>query len=389
MTIHSDLLQNTNQNIHSKNQSFSIKIHTEGKNIADNNIILYLSGSLLTKDIKIISAQLAKIILELPHGFNVKEIIGDNLYEIDSNISWYIRKKFNLNENTIISNFTPEQKSLFNLLSLTQNISTKHESSVTFLSLLNYFAVMYIKFFKLSYAVLFKSFPSNKAQLKQMWTSVLAYSQEFGFKGLPVFGLTMFFLGIVLSFQAAHQLKTFAADLLTVDFLAVSVFRELGPLFTGILLASRSGSAISSQLGSMVINQEIDVMKVMNLKPVASIIWPQVVSMTLISPLLAIFSITMSLVGGWLIFTTYLDQNTTLYLDLLYNSVSTGSIIMFLWKTPIFAFCTGIISCMQGLEVKSDTVDIGKRTTAAVVTSLITILTLDGVLSLITTYLEW
>lgn len=225
----------------------------------------------------------------------------------------------------------------------------------------------------------------NRAQWHLLFKHLISNINTMGIKAVPVFAIASFFLGVVIMFQSAYQMSQFAAELYAVDFLAISVFRELGPILTGILLSSRTASAITAQIGSMRNNDELAAMETMNLSPVKLIMLPKLLALLILGPILTFFSCVMAMLGGLVIFTLYLQYSIQLFLNITYFALTNQSFWMFAWKGPVFSLIVGIVACAQGISVRESSVDLSQKTTNAVVMSLLIILLLEGFLSFVTT----
>lgn len=332
--------------------------------------VLFIKGSINTFDIHKISPLLKK----------VKSVDLSLVDQVDGNIMWFLQKSkvqlLNLSQTAQTAKYlevkdinipTDKDQSLFKSIFYKLNLIQQACSLLT--------KLIFIK----------NNF--NSQQKRLLIHNTLSNINQMGIKSLPVFMLTMFFLGVVIMFQSTYQMSQFAAELYAVDFLSISIFRELGPILTGIVLASRTGSAITAQIGTMKNNEEIAMLEIMGLSPIKLIVLPKLLALLVISPFLTLFNCLISCFGGLLIFLFYLKQSTQLFLKIFSHTLSNASFWMFAWKGPLFAIVIGIISCTQGLAVKSGAIDLSQKTTSSVVASLIAILLLDGIISVIMTYM--
>lgn len=336
-----------------------------------------LSGDISTFDIP-------QLLIELKPLAKKTNIINiQNLKNADGNVFYAIRKLFNkkVKYEHISEHFIDMIQSLPTDLQFPKPQFTPTHY------MLDKFKIIKTALRLFKVAFLYKN-KFNQTQKALVFTNFCSNVNQIGIKSLPVFTLMMFFLGLVIMFQSTHQMSQFAAELYAVDFLTISIFRELGPILTGIILASRTGSAIAAQLGTMKNNEEIAMLETMGLSPIKLIILPKLLALVFISPFLTFFSCIVSILGGLLIFTLYLGQSIQLFWNIFYACFSNASFWMFAWKGPLFALVVGLIASAQGMSVKSGSIDLSQKTTNSVVASLIAILLIDGLISIITTYIR-
>jgi len=189
--------------------------------------------------------------------------------------------------------------------------------------------------------------------------------------------LTGFFTGGVLALQSAKSLKAFGAVNLTGQLVALSLIRELGPVLTALILAGRVGSGIASQLGSMVVTQQIDAMRALGTDPTKKLVTPRIIATTTMVPLLTVVADLMGLVGGWIVSFYTLRLNTSLYWNTAMRSLSYNDAAEGLIKPVVFGFIIGIIGCYFGLYTEGGTRGVGRSTTNAVVTASVLVIVAD------------
>lgn len=212
--------------------------------------------------------------------------------------------------------------------------------------------------------------------------SLFHFLYEDGVKAIPIVGLISFLIGIVLVYQGADQLRRFGAEIFTVDLLAISALREIGILLTAIVVAGRSGSAFTAQIGFMKLNQEIDAMIVLGLNPVEALVLPRIFALVIALPLLAFFADIMALAGGAMMTSFMLELNLDDFLHHLRLSIKPWTFWTGIIKAPIFAFFIGLISCLEGLRVQGGAQSVGMHTTKAVVQSIFLVVVLDAFFSI-------
>jgi phospholipid/cholesterol/gamma-HCH transport system permease protein len=181
-------------------------------------------------------------------------------------------------------------------------------------------------------------------------------------------------------------LSDFGASIFTVELVGFSVLREFGVLITAIILAGRSDSSFTAQIGSMKMTQEIDAMRTLGLDPIDMLVVPRVIALLVMFPILTFLAMVAGLAGGGLVIITMMDLSPTLFLTRLQQNVGIEQFWAGMAKAPAFAFVIAIIGCRQGLNVKNDVISLGKNTTASVVQALFMVIILEAVFALI--YME-
>lgn len=216
----------------------------------------------------------------------------------------------------------------------------------------------------------------------------LKFVEEVGIAAMPIVGLISLLIGVVLVYQSVSQLEKFGASVFTVNLLAVSILRELGILLTAIVVAGRSGSAFTAQIGFMKLNQEIDAMQVLGLNPIHILVIPRIVALVIVLPLLTIFSNFMALLGGGFLTIKLIGLPWVQFIQQLQLAVSSWTLWTGLMKAPVFAFVIALIGCYEGLQVSGGAEDVGRQTTKSVVLSIFWVIVLDAIFSIIYSELE-
>jgi phospholipid/cholesterol/gamma-HCH transport system permease protein len=204
---------------------------------------------------------------------------------------------------------------------------------------------------------------------------------EIGVGSLIIIILTGFFTGGVLILQAYPTLAYYGAQSQAGQGVATTLVRELGPVLSALMVAGRVGSAISAELGSMVVSQQIDAMRALGTSPVRKLVTPRVVALVLSLPLLTVASDVFGLIGGGLIANQLYGLDTTVYSSSVRNGIDIDDVIGGILKPIVFGLIIGLISCHRGLSTTGGTVGVGKSTTNAVVTSSICVIIADFFLS--------
>jgi phospholipid/cholesterol/gamma-HCH transport system permease protein len=194
--------------------------------------------------------------------------------------------------------------------------------------------------------------------------------------------LTSFLIGLVVAYQSAYQLKLYGANIFIVDMLGISVLRELSPLITAIVIAGRSGSAFTAQIGAMKITQELDAMGTMGFDPYRFLVIPKIVALMIMLPVLIFLSDMMAVIGGMVVANIDLGITTDMFLDRFKDVVAIKHFLVGIFKGPFFAFLIASISIYRGLLVKDDTQSIGLNTTKSVVESIFAVIICDAFFSI-------
>jgi len=211
--------------------------------------------------------------------------------------------------------------------------------------------------------------------------------EQTGVNALPIVGMLSFLIGVVLAYQGADQLRQFGAEIFVVNLLGIAILREIGVLMTSIIVAGRSGSAFTAQIGTMKVNQEVDAMRTLGLDPVELLVLPRMLALFVALPLLAFFASIMGLLGGALMAWAYLDITFGQFLKQLQMAVNATALFVGLVKAPVFAVVIAIVGCYEGLRVTGSAESVGLLTTRSVVVSIILVIVLDALFSILFSYL--
>jgi len=214
------------------------------------------------------------------------------------------------------------------------------------------------------------------------YTPLIAHMEQTGLNALPIVGLISFLVGIVLAYQGADQLARFGAQIFTVNLVAIGVLREMGILLTAIIVAGRSGSAFTAQIGTMKVNEEVDAMRTLGLDPMEVLVMPRVFALVLVLPLLTFYADLMGLLGGAVMATLVLDISFFQFVRQLSDAVTLWTFWVGVIKAPLFAFIIGMIGCYEGLQVSRSAESVGRQTTRAVVEAIFLVIVLDAMLSI-------
>lgn len=214
-------------------------------------------------------------------------------------------------------------------------------------------------------------------------TPLLYHINESGFKVLPVSILTVFIVGFAVALQGALQLQDLGAPLMSVEMTAKLALREIGPFILTLVVAGRSASSFTAQIGVMKITEELDAMKTMGFNPFEFLVLPRVLALVIVLPLLVFIADAFAILGGMFAIKYQLDLGFPSYIDRLHDTVGWNHFLVGIVKAPFWGFAIAMVGCMRGFEVKGDTESIGRLTTISVVNALFWIIFLDAVFSII------
>ena len=215
------------------------------------------------------------------------------------------------------------------------------------------------------------------------WSEVPRLAERAGADSLPIVLVINFLVGLVTAFQAAIQLKQFGANIFVADLVGLSVTRELAPLMTAIIVAGRSGAAFSAELGTMRVSEEIDALRTLGLDPYGFLVFPRVVTLVLVLPLLTILADFVGIAGGLLVAMLGLDITPHAYLIQTQKAVGLWDVFSGCLKTVFFGLSVALIACQRGLAARGGAEGVGRATTSAVVTSLFAIVVVDAIFTVL------
>jgi phospholipid/cholesterol/gamma-HCH transport system permease protein len=221
-----------------------------------------------------------------------------------------------------------------------------------------------------------------RAPSRAPWRDISGHLFHFGATALPITALVGFLIGVVLAYLSAQQLRQFGADAFIVDLLGVSLVRELGPLLAAILVAGRSGSAITAQIGVMRVTEELDAMRVMGISPGFRLVMPRALALAVAMPLISLWTTLVALLGGMVAADIALGISPTFFMQALPGAVDLANLWLAVGKTAVFGLLIALIACHFGLRVEPNTESLGKGTTAAVVTSITVVILVDALFAI-------
>ncbi len=202
--------------------------------------------------------------------------------------------------------------------------------------------------------------------------------ERVGWNAVPIVLLITLLIGAILAQQGIFHFRTFGADIYVVDMVGVLVLREVGVLIVCIMVAGRSGSAYTAELGSMKMREEIDALQTMGFDPVEVLILPRIIALIITVPILTFLGSMAALYGGGMVAWLYGGIDPQVFLDRLRESVSVQTFAVGLIKAPFMAIVIGLVACVEGLQVKGSAESLGAKTTDSVVKSIFLVIVMDG-----------
>src|ERR1700729_3982734 len=228
--------------------------------------------------------------------------------------------------------------------------------------------------------LLFRSL-ANLATPPRYWVDTLEQMDLIGVGSLPIVILTGFFIGVVMVLQTSAQFQRFGETALTGDAVALALVRELGPTITALLVSGRNASGIASELGSMVVTEQVDAMRALGTDPYRKLVTPRVIASILMLPLLTAVADFVGLVGGFLVSYFQLRLSPSEFWHRAINALDFGDLVQGISKPVVFGLILATVGCYEGLRVRGGTQGVGRATTTAVVVASVTVIVADTFLS--------
>ena len=217
---------------------------------------------------------------------------------------------------------------------------------------------------------------------------IFFYMRRAGVDGLPIVGLIGLLTGLIIAFMSFLQLKQLGANIYVPALVSFAMLKELGPLMTAILVAGRSGSAYAAEIGTMVVNEEVDALATMGFDPIRFLAIPKILATVVVVPILTIYSVCFGILGGMIIGVTSLDLTVSTYFTQSIKTIKVFDIATSLVKAGVFAALIAAIGCQRGFQVRAGAQDVGKFTTSAVVTAIFLIVVADSVFAIMFYYMK-
>jgi len=321
------------------------------------------------------------------------EIDGKAITQLDSAGAWLltigIKKLFSVPLSIHYQHFSKQQQKL---ISLIENKITTLDSLPS-LSPLNQLALIgQLVVRKWQEVQAFLAFTGKLTQetlrllpypFRWRWKALGCMIDQTGLRALPIIALLSFMIGVVITYQMGLQLRNYGANIFIVDLLGLSILREFGPLLAAIMVAGRTGSAFTAQLGTMKVNQEIDALETLGRPPTELLILPRIVALTVTLPLLTVWSDLFGVLGGMLMAKNLLDISWQDFLIRFQHQIPVKALLIGLGKAPIFALLIATIGCFTGMQVERNAESVGRQTTRSVVLAIFFIIMADAAFSIL------
>ena len=236
--------------------------------------------------------------------------------------------------------------------------------------------------------LVYTAFESIKKPKEFRLKATLYHIQHNGYDAIPIILITTFLIGVVIAYQGSVQLERFGANIFIVEMVGIIATRELSPLIVAIVVAGRSASSFTAQIGVMKITQEIDAMKTMSFNPWDFLVLPRVVALVVAVPLLVFFGDVIAVFGGMVVAKGSLGISFEDFLNRFQETVALRHVIIGLAKAPVFGLIIALIGCYRGFQISSSTESVGKYTTISVVKAIFWVIAFDALVSVVLTELD-
>jgi len=220
------------------------------------------------------------------------------------------------------------------------------------------------------------------------WRPILHNVQIAGVAALPITGLLSFLMGLVIAYQGADQLQRFGANIFVVDLVSLAMLRELSPLLTAIIIAGRSGSAYTAQIGTMKVTEEVDALRTIGVGAQDLLVLPKVIALVIVMPLLTVYTDVTGVLGGMVMARLKLGVGFDAFFNRLDDAVQLSSYWTGLAKAPVFALIVSLVGCYRGFQVGGSADSVGAQTTISVVQSIFLVIVTDAVFSIVFLWLD-
>ncbi|WP_183029036.1 ABC transporter permease [Variovorax sp. UMC13] len=215
------------------------------------------------------------------------------------------------------------------------------------------------------------------------WRDLSGQLYQFGTTALPITALVGLLIGVVLAYLTSNQLRNYGAETFMVNILGLSLIRELGPVLAAVLVAGRSGSAITAQIGVMRVTEELDAMRVMGIPPGFRLVMPRVLALAIAMPLISMWTSMAALFGGMIAADLALDLSPAYFMQALPRAVPLSNLWLALGKSAVFGILIALVACYFGMKVKPNTESLGRGTTSSVVTSITVVILVDALFAVL------
>ncbi|RIJ14266.1 ABC transporter permease [Henriciella mobilis] len=224
---------------------------------------------------------------------------------------------------------------------------------------------------------------------RMRWTALVAVMEDSGLDAVPIVAFLSFFVGMVIAFIGASTLSEFGATIFTVELVGIAVLREFGVVLTAVILAGRTNSAFTAQIGAMRMRQEVDAMTTLGLDPMDVLVVPRAFAMLIMTPVLTLVAMLFGIGGGAFVSWVALDINPTVFLNRIQEFVPIENFWVGMSKAPVFGMIVALVGCRQGLLVGGSVQSLGRSTTKSVVQALFSVIVIDALFAVFYMELGW
>jgi len=333
--------------------------------------------------------------LNLPHDRHVTFDLS-GVERLDTAGAWLVlrteRSLTGLGNTVDVANLNPNFAPLLNHLRADTGLAMPHPIPPhhTFIGFIARIGEVTVRVFRRGYAIVGflglvteKVFELAAHPRRFRGPATVVQMEQTGLDAMPIVGLLSFLIGVVFAYQGADQLRRFGAEIYTVNLLGVGILRELGVLLTAIIIAGRSGSAFTAQIGTMQVNEEIDALRTLGLDPVHVLVLPRVLGLMVTLPLLAVYADFMGLLGGCLMSWAALGISIPQFLQQLRVAIGEWTFWVGIIKAPFFAVLISLVGCFEGFNVARSAESVGRLTTLSVVESIFLVIVTDAIFSIL------
>ena len=229
---------------------------------------------------------------------------------------------------------------------------------------------------------------SLRSPRSMRWNDVFYYMKRAGVDGLPIVGLIGLLMGLIMAFMSSLQLKQFGANIYVASLVAIAMVKELGPIMTAILVAGRSGSAFAAEIGTMIVNDEVNALKTMGFEPIQFLAVPKFLATILVVPILTLYADLFAILGGLVVGVVGLDLTAYSYIQQTRAGIAIFDIVSSLIKSAVFAGLIAGIGCQRGFQVREGAESVGTFTTSAVVSAIFLVIVADSAFAIILHYIK-
>jgi phospholipid/cholesterol/gamma-HCH transport system permease protein len=219
------------------------------------------------------------------------------------------------------------------------------------------------------------------------WRAIMANVETAGVYALPISGTLAFLIGVVIAYQGGVQLKAYGANIFIVELVTLTVLRELAPMIVAVIVAGRTGSAYTAQIGTMMVTEEVDALRTIGIAPMDLLVLPKLLGLMIALPLLTVFADAMGVLGGMVMASVALGVSMGDFLGRVPDVVSVTTLAIGIGKTPVFAIIIATVGCYQGFQVKGGADSVGRQTTVSVVQAIFMVIIADALFSILFSWL--